>query len=90
MTLTDGSAVTFTAGPWEYSQWEQYAARKGLPADSTPMTFTMYLAYCAIHRANWPQVEGFEQWSQKIADVQMEDPTEARPTEAAPSAAPSP
>ena len=79
---TQGPSQEFVAGPWEFSQFEQYAARKGFTAETAPLTATLYLAYAATHRSEWPPTEGFEVWSQNVSNLDT-DETEVRPTEAA-------
>jgi hypothetical protein len=81
VTLTGEPAREFRVGPWEYAQWEQYSARKGLTTETAPVTFAMYLAYCATHRDPWPPEVGYDVWAQGVVDVQLEDGEEVRPTE---------
>ena len=76
--------VQFEAGPWEFSQWEQFAARKGYDPERTPMTFAMYIAYAAVHRDQWPPKEGYEVWSRDVKGVDLEN-DDVPPTESAAS-----
>lgn len=86
VTLIGGSVVDFTAGPWEFSKWEEYASRHQLSIETAPITFSMYLAFAAANREQWPPSEGYERWAQGVKDIDMEDPDEPRPTEKAKSA----
>lgn len=80
VALNGGQPTDFVAGPWEFSKWEQFAQRKQLTIEGSPITFSMYLAYCALNRAQWPPETGFEAWSQGITDINVEDPDEVPPT----------
>ena len=86
--MLDGTRVPFTAHQWELGQWESYALRKGLPPLEAGINLQMYVAYAAVHRAEWDSVTvGYEQWSRGIQGVEI-DETEADvpPTQPAPSA----
>jgi hypothetical protein len=80
-----GSVVDFTAGPWEFSRWEEYAARHGLTFETAPMTASLYIAYCAVHKAAWPPEVGYEMWAQGVQNIEMEDSADVPPTEKATS-----
>lgn len=82
-----GSVVDVTAGPWELSKWEEYAARHNLSIETAPITFAMYISYVAIHREEWPPKIGYEAWAKDVGDVQAVDVDEVPPTEKASTAA---
>ena len=81
VTYRDGRKQPFIAGPFEVAQWEAYAARKGLSAETAPLNFSLYISYAAVHSDNWPPEIGFEGWSPTVADIDLEDPDEVPPTE---------
>jgi len=80
----DGTAQAFEGGPWALSQWERYAIRNNLDSDATkaPMTWSLFVAYASIHRTEWGKCEGFEAWSTRVLDVDLEtsEPNPTNPT----------
>ena len=80
----DGVEQPFSAGPAAMSLWEQYASRNKVDFDSAPMTGTMYLAYVATHKGDWPPKEGFDAWRFRVEDIDItEESEEVPPTETA-------
>jgi hypothetical protein len=86
VTFVDGSAHEFVGGPWAISQWERYAMRNQLDSDPSkaPMTWSLFVAYAAVNREQWGKCEGYEAWSARVVDVDLET-TEANPTQPATS-----
>lgn len=78
VVMLDGSRQGFTAHQWELSEWERYALRHGLPTTEAAVTFSMYVAFAAVHRTTWDEKPlGFEAWSRQVASVELEDTEEA-------------
>jgi len=82
VALENGAVVEFHGGPWALSQWERYAQRNNIDSDGqkAPMTWMLYIAYASLHRSEWGKCEGYEAWSAKVVDVDLET-TEANPTQ---------
>lgn len=83
----DGTVHEFVGGPWALSQWERYAQRNNLDSDAqkSPMTWMLYVAYASLHRGTWGKCEGYEAWSTRVEDIDVEA-DEANPTQPAPTA----
>lgn len=79
----DGVEQPFVAGPAAISLFEQYASRNNLTFETAPMTASMYVAYAAVHKGEWPPKEGFDAWRFRVDDLDMDEQEEVPPTTAA-------
>ena len=77
--VVDGVEQSFTAGPAAMSLWEQYASRNNLSFDNAPMTGSLYVAYAAVHKDNWPPQEGFDKWRFRVDDLDLDEQAEVAP-----------
>jgi hypothetical protein len=69
----DGSRVPFTAYQAELGEWERYAIRHNLPPQGAGVTFSMFVAFAAIHRDTWDQITlGFEPWCRTLKGVELD------------------
>lgn len=86
VTYSDGTTQEFVGGPWSLSQWERYAQRNNMDSDAakSPMTWMMFVGYASVHRETWGKCEGYEAWSARVIDIDL-DTDDANPTKPAPS-----
>ena len=75
-----GARHEFIAGPPQFALWEAYAIQKHMNIEQSPITFSMYLAWASSETF---RAQGFEGWMMTVEDIDMDDPDEVPPTEAA-------
>ena len=87
--VVGGEVVAFKGGAREYSLWERYAATHGLPtrnvqsgAIAVPFTEAAFLAYQCITRGQ-AERPGFDEWLERLEDLETFDAADAPPTPAA-------
>jgi hypothetical protein len=91
VTYNDGTASTVTTTQADVAAWEMWCVKRNLRAtapDRTvmqdlPVTFLRFAAWNALHRPGTGPRPDFEPWADTVAEVGVEDTTEADPTQTA-------